>query len=81
MDTGATSNQSIRTAALGRRSTSKALSVAFENTGICYMRDRIVAKKNKVAEEANKMLTTKKKEPKRTKKAEVDEDGRQLTEP
>ena len=79
MDTGGTSKDSIRTATSGRKSTSKALSASLEDTGICNMRDRIVAKKKKVAEEANKQLSMKKNAPKTTKKAEADEEGRQLT--
>ena len=75
MDTNATSNQSIRDVASGRKSASKALSVAFEDTGICNMRDRIAIRKNEVAEEANSQLSTKKKEPKNTKKVEADADG------
>ena len=58
---------------------SKALSIAFEDAGICNMRGRIVAKKKNVAEEANKQLVTKKKVPKVTEKAEADGHGRKLT--
>ena len=72
-------SQSIRTAASGRRSTPKALSSALGDAGICDMRGRIVAKKKKVAGEANKQPSTKKTVPKVTKKAEADEDVRQLT--
>ena len=65
MNTNAMSNPSIRTVALDRKSTSKALSVAFEDTGICNMRDRIATRKKKVADAANKQIsTTKKKGPK-----------------
>ena len=82
MGAGGTSDQSksMRTAASGRRGTSNILSdgvsVAFEDTGTCNMRDRMVAKKTKVAEEANRQLSTKKKAPKMTKNAEAGEDGR-----
>ena len=54
--------------------------MAFEDTGICDMRDRIATRKREVADEANKQLgTTKTKDPKKTKKVEADADGRQLT--
>ena len=77
MDTNVPSYQSIRTVASGRKSTSKALSVAFEDTGICNMQyaGHDCNAEEKVANEANKQLTelsTKKKEPKKTKQVEPD---------
>ena len=58
---------------------SKALSAAFKDMGICHMRDRVATRKKEVAEEANNQLSTKNKEPKKTKKVEADANGRQLT--
>ena len=85
MYTCATSHQSIRTAASGRRSTSKALSV-FKDTGISNVRDRTVLvvkillkKKKETEEDGTKMLSTKKTDPKKTMKSEAYEDDRQPT--
>ena len=72
-------NQSITTAASGRKSTAKAPSTALKDAGICTMRDRVVEKKMKKPTEANTQLSMKKKVSKVMKKAEAVTDGRQLT--
>ena len=69
----------MKTVASGRKSPSKVLSGSFEDPEIGIMRDRIAAKKKKVAEAAAKKLSTKTGAPKTTRKAEADDEGRKLT--
>ena len=66
-----------RTGTSGKKSSSKALSSSFKDPGICNMRDRIAAKKKRVADEATTKTSTKENAPRMTKKA--DEEGKKLT--
>ena len=74
---------SMVTGSSGRKSASKALSVSFgDDHAMDNMRERIAARKKKkeqVADEAAKILSSKGKASTDTKKATTDEEGRKLT--
>ena len=82
---GGPSDVSIRTVSSGRKSLRRASQARLlprplrTHAGICDMRDRVVAKKKKVADEANKKSSTETKAPTTAKKAEADEEGQHLT--
>ena len=81
MDTSGLASGSMKTGSSGLKSASKALSVSFDDHGICHcnMRELIAAKKKKVADEATKSTSSKGKASKTTKKATTNEEGRKLT--
>ena len=73
-------SDSMKTGSVGLMCASKALLVSFEDYGVCNMRERIAAKKKKVADETTKKsLSAKEKDSRATKKATTDDQGRKLT--